>query len=84
MAEPTGVVHINFDMFGVQGIGFYGGTSIACRNATFDGAVYPWNASGSGLAHNRKYSIILKVDGDELTVTVPGIGSLILPGMILF
>lgn len=77
--DPSGVVHINFDRNGVQGIGFYGGASITCVNATFGGSFYPWNTNVNypSLPLDRPFAILLKVDGDYLTVSVPGVGSLI-------
>ncbi len=48
-----------------------------CKNATYIGDSYPWNGQpGAILALNKRYALLVKVDGDDLTFTVPGVGSL--------
>jgi hypothetical protein len=74
--SPNGVVHVNFSRYGVASIGYYGGASISCVNASYDGAQYPWNPQKSQLPLGVKFAIIYKVSGNYLTITVPGLGSL--------
>jgi hypothetical protein len=74
--DPTGVVHINFSRAGVQTIDYYGGAAIQCVSTAYDGSVYPWGPSKPFIAAGVAYSIVLRVDGNYLYITVPGLGSL--------
>lgn len=79
---PAGVMHINWDQSGIKQIDFYGtGIAPTCLNRTYNGANYPWKAFDKpalgGIAPNRRYTILFEVDGDELTVTLVGYGSII-------
>lgn len=79
--EPNGVVHINFDRNGVSSIGLYGvgGGGLTCLNGTYNGTVIPWNTATAypALQQDRVYAILLKQDGDYLTITIPGVSNLI-------
>lgn len=78
--NPSGVVHINFVLGGIASIAYYGtGISLSGVNTAYDPGqgCYPWRATNNvTLAPGVKYAIILKVDGNYLTITIPGVTSL--------
>jgi hypothetical protein len=78
--NPSGVVHINFVLGGIASIDYYGtGISLSGVNTAYDPGqgCYPWRATNNfTLAPGVKYAIILKVDGNYLTITIPGVTSL--------
>lgn len=74
--NPTGVVHINFTRLGVSTIDYFNtGIQLSCVNAFYDGAQYPFGPTQMRL--DAEYAILLKVSGNYLTITVPGMGSLV-------
>ena len=74
--NPTGVVHINFTRLGVSTIDYFNtGVQLSCVNAFYDGTQYPFGTTPMRL--DAEYAILLKVSGNYLTITVPGMGSLV-------
>lgn len=76
-------VHISFDDLGVSSITFYhqpgSGSSvpIPCVNASAVNGRYPWLDGTNPIAWNKRHSLIISVDGDEITVSIPGVSHLV-------
>jgi hypothetical protein len=71
-------VHINFSRLGIQSAAFYGGDALTCLNSTYNGTVLPWITGKTLLLPlDKPFSVLLKVDGDYLTITIPGFASLV-------
>jgi hypothetical protein len=75
--QPSGVIHINFNRLGVESAGFFGGAGIPCVNGNYNGAYIPWNTNGEIIPPNTRQTILFEVEGDYLTITSVGIGSLV-------
>ncbi|MCW1926277.1 hypothetical protein OKA05_27230 [Luteolibacter arcticus] len=74
---PTGnnPVHINISADGVFQIGFYPGAGITCINRTLEGGVYKFAPGFTGVRPGGRYTILLDVVGDELSITLKGVGT---------
>ena len=76
---PAGVVHINFSILGIASCDFYGAggsTALTCLNGTIGSEAIPWSTTVTQIAPGRDYSLLFEVEGDFLTVTLVGVGSL--------
>lgn len=73
-------VHITFDDIGVTAISFYentGAVHIPCINATAEYGRYQWIGGNNPIAWNKRHTLIVSVDGDEITVSIPGVAHLV-------
>ena len=73
-------VHITFDDIGVTSISFYaptGAVQIPCVNAAAESSRYQWIGGGNPIAWNKRHTLVISVDGDEITVSIPGVSHLV-------
>ena len=74
--SPNGVVHINLNTSGVSFASIYPSTVLTCLNGITDGSNIPWFPGCTGISPNRRYQLLVEVDGDIVSVTLVGIGTL--------
>lgn len=76
-------IHISFDDIGVTSISFYhqpgSGSSvpIPCVNAALESGRYQWIGGNNPIAWNKRHTLVVSVDGDEITISIPGVSHLV-------
>lgn len=77
--DPTGVVHTSFNGYGTTGPSIFQGEGegFTCLTREPVGGLYYWNSRRTPFTTNKRQTIAFQVDGDYLTITAVGLGSLV-------
>lgn len=77
LIDPTGVVHISFNGYGTTGPTIFQGEAFTCLTRDPVGGLYFWNSRRAPFVTNKRQTIAFQVNGDYLTITAVGLGSLV-------
>lgn len=77
LVDPTGVVHTSFNGFGTTVPTIFQKEAFTCLTRAPVGGLYYWNAARTPFATNKRQTIVFQVNGDYLTITAVGLGSLV-------
>jgi hypothetical protein len=74
--SDAGVVHINFDRSGISSCGIYLQADFTCLSHTKVSGLYSFTKQTQGnLPLDRDFVVLIKVDGNYMTITIPTLGS---------
>jgi len=74
--SDAGVVHINFDRNGISSCGIYLQADFTCLSHTKVNGLYSFTKQTQGnLPLDRDFVVLIKVDGNYMTITIPTVGS---------
>jgi len=77
LVDPTGVVHTSFNGYGTTVPTIFQKEAFTCLTRAPVGGLYFWNAARTPFATNKRQTIVFQVNGDYLTITAVGLGSLV-------